>query len=114
VRIGEASIVAIPGEIYPELVNGGIVRAPGGDFDTEPVEIPPIRELMPGRVKFVFGLANDEIGYIIPRSEWDQKPPYLFDAHKPVYGEVNSLGPATAGILHTEIRQLISGSAAAR
>ena len=46
------------GEIYPELVNGGVVKAPGGDFDIEPLEIPPIRELMPGKVKFLFGLAK--------------------------------------------------------
>ena len=76
-RFGDASIACIPGEIYPEIVNGGIERAPGGDFDVEPVEVPPIRALLPGRVKFVFGLANDEIGYIIPRSEWDREPPYL-------------------------------------
>ncbi|MBM3854940.1 MAG: hypothetical protein FJ399_17600, partial [Verrucomicrobia bacterium] len=31
-RFGEASIACIPGEIYPELVNGGVERAPGGDF----------------------------------------------------------------------------------
>jgi hypothetical protein len=75
--LGDVSIACIPGEIYPELVNGGVERAPGGDFDIEPQELPPIRELMPGRIKFVFGLANDEIGYSIPKSQWDRKPPYL-------------------------------------
>jgi hypothetical protein len=25
---------------------------------------------MPGRIKFVFGLANDELGYIIPKLVW--------------------------------------------
>ena len=106
VTIGDASIACIPGEIYPELVNGGIVRAPGGDFDIDPVEVPSIRDLMPGRVKFLFGLANDEIGYIIPRSEWDEQPPYLFHAAKPVYGEINSLGPNTAPLLHQAVREL--------
>lgn len=106
-RFGESSIACIPGEIYPEIVNGGNVRAPGGDFDLEPVEVPPLRALLPGRVKFVFGLANDEIGYIIPKSAWDRKPPYLFGAAKPVYGEVNSLGPDTAPALHAGIRGLI-------
>jgi hypothetical protein len=105
--IGDASIAAIPGEIYPEIVNGGVVRAPGGDFPVDPIEIPPIRQLMPGTIKFVFGLANDEVGYIIPKSEWDEKAPYLFDSHKPLYGEINSLGPETAGLIHTAIRELI-------
>ncbi len=105
--IGDASIACIPGEIYPEIVNGGIVRAPGGDYDIEPLEIPPVRDLMPGRVKFLFGLANDEIGYIIPKSEWDQKPPYLYGAKGAPYGEVNSVGPETAFQLHQAIRALI-------
>ncbi|MGC8988695.1 MAG: neutral/alkaline non-lysosomal ceramidase N-terminal domain-containing protein [Verrucomicrobiia bacterium] len=104
--IGDASIAALPGEIYPEIVNGGIERPPGGDFDIEPVEVPPIRQLMPGRVKFVFGLANDEIGYVIPKSEWDRKPPYLYGSTRGVYGEVNSVGPETAPILHKAIAEL--------
>ncbi len=106
VMIGDASIAAIPGEIYPEIVNGGIVKAPGADFGVDPIEIPPIRDLMPGRVKFIFGLANDEIGYIIPKSEWDRNPPYLFDSHQPLYGEVNSLGPETAGLIHKAFQEL--------
>jgi hypothetical protein len=106
ITIGEASIACIPGEIYPELVNGGIERAPGGDFDIEPLEVPPLRELMPGKVKFIFGLANDEIGYIIPKSEWDQKPPYLYGASGPPYGEINSVGPDAAGAIHAAMAEL--------
>jgi len=68
---GRRTSKRVTSEIYPEIVNGGIVRAPGGDYDIEPLEVPPLRELMPGRVKFVLGLANDEIGYILPKSEWD-------------------------------------------
>jgi hypothetical protein len=107
VAVGQASIACVPGEIYPEIVNGGIVRAPGGDYDIAPVEVPPLRALMPGRVKFVFGLANDEIGYIIPKSEWDEKPPWLFGSPRQIYGEVNSTGPDTAGLLHQALRRLI-------
>lgn len=103
--VGEASIACIPGEIYPEIVNGGIERAPGSDFDIEPVEVPPLRELLPGRTKFVFGLANDELGYIIPKSEWDEKPPHLYGS-KGVYGEINSCGPDTARLLHAALAEL--------
>jgi hypothetical protein len=39
------------------------------------------------------------IGYIIPKAEWDEKPPYLQNAKKAWYGEENSVGPdAAAGI----------------
>lgn len=106
ITVGDASIACLPGEVYPEIVNGGIERAPGGDFDIEPIEVPPLRALMPGKVKFVFGLANDEIGYIIPKSQWDRKPPYLYDSRRPVYGEINSVGPETAGRLHAAFRDL--------
>jgi len=106
ITVGDASIACLPGEVYPEIVNGGIERAPGGDFDVEPVEVPPLRALMPGKVKFVFGLANDEIGYIIPKSQWDRKPPYLYDSRRPVYGEINSVGPETAARLHAAFRDL--------
>ncbi len=105
VTIGDASIVCVPGEIYPEIVNGGIEHPPGADFDTGPVEVPPLRELMPGRVKFVFGLANDELGYLIPKSEWDVKPPRLYDS-KGVYGEINSCGPNAGRLVHAALAEL--------
>jgi hypothetical protein len=103
--IGEASIACVPGEIYPEIINGGIERPPGADFDIEPVEVPPLRALMPGRVKFVFGLANDELGYLIPKSEWDVEPPFLY-ASNGVYGEVNSCGPDAGRIIHAALAEL--------
>jgi hypothetical protein len=106
VTVGDASFICVPGEIYPEIVNGGIEHPAGADFDIAPLEIPPLRELMPGRVKFVFGLANDELGYLIPKSEWDVKPPYLFGANHRVYGEVNSCGPNAAAVVHSALARL--------
>lgn len=106
ITLGENSIACVPGEIYPEIVNGGVERAPGGDFDVAPVEVPPLRELMPGKIKFVFGLANDEIGYLIPKTEWDEKPPYIYGADHAPYGEINSIGPDAAGHVHAALKQL--------
>ncbi|HVY68866.1 MAG TPA: hypothetical protein VHH73_03010, partial [Verrucomicrobiae bacterium] len=71
----------------------------------DPVEVPPLRQLMPGKVKFLFGLANDEIGYIIPKSEWDRQPPFIYGAEKPVYGEINSVGPETARLIHAALKE---------
>jgi hypothetical protein len=104
--LGETSIACVPGEIYPEIVNGGIEQAQGGDFQVAPVEVPPLRQLMPGRIKFIFGLANDEVGYLIPKSEWDEKPPYLYGADHAPYGEINSVGPDAAGTVHSALKQL--------
>lgn len=106
ITAGEASIACVPGEIYPEIVNGGVEHPEGADFDVEPVEVPPLRALMPGRVKFVFGLANDEIGYLIPKSEWDVKPPYLYGARSSPYGEINSVGPEAASRVHAALAEL--------
>jgi len=106
ITLGDVTIACVPGEIYPEIINGGIERAPGGDFPVDPVEVPPLRELMPGRIKFVFGLANDEVGYLIPKSEWDEKPPYLYGANHAPYGEINSVGPDAAGCVHRALKEL--------
>lgn len=111
---GEASIACVPGELYPEIANGGITRPPGADFAIEPVEVPALRELMPGRVKFLIGLANDEVGYIIPRSEWDDVAPWLYGSPKRHYGEINSLGPDTAPTIHAALRQLSQRLAGSR
>jgi len=107
VRLGPATFLCVPGEIYPEIVNGGIETPDGADFPTKPLETPPLRALMKSRYKFVLGLANDEIGYIIPKSEWDTEAPYLYGARHQLYGEINSVGPETAPRLHRALSELL-------
>jgi hypothetical protein len=104
--IGPASFLTFPGELYPEILNGGVEALPGRDFEVDPLEVPPLRELMPGDFRFGIGLANDEIGYIIPKSQWDVKKPYIY-RDRPCYGEENSLGAETAPLLHNELRLLL-------
>jgi len=101
-RIGDIEILNIPGEVYPEIIDGGVEAPEGGDFPGKPVEVPPLRAEMAGVVNMVFNLANDEIGYIVPRTQWDTKPPYTYGAHEAPYGEVNSGGPDVAGLIHQE------------
>ena len=106
-KLGPITAVHVPGEIYPEIVNGGVVNPEGADFEIDPVEVPAIRDKMSGEVKMVFGLSNDLIGYIIPKSEWDQEPPYLYGADESPYGEINSLGPETAPIIHSKVIEML-------
>lgn len=106
-RIGPLTIVTIPGEPYPELINGGIEAPEGNDFGIQPQELPVVRDMMPGKYKFVFGLANDEIGYIIPKSQWDVEAPYTYGRKDSPYGEENSLGPETASILHRNLQEIL-------
>jgi hypothetical protein len=105
--IGPAWILTVPGEIYPEIVNGGIESPSGGDFKIDPVEVPPFRQLMKGEINFVIGLANDEVGYIIPKSEWDEKPPFAYGKKEAPYGEINSLGPETGPEIHRQVLEVI-------
>ena len=102
-----AEIVTVPGEIYPELVNGGVTRYPGADYPECPIE-PVLRQQLKTKYQFIFGLGNDEIGYLIPKAEWDEKPPWLKNAAEPWYGEVNSVGPDAASAILRALVALIS------
>ena len=101
-----AEIVTVPGEIYPELINGGIARFPSADFPEAAFE-PTVRAHLKTRFQFVFGLANDELGYIIPKAEWDDQPPWLKNRPERWYGEVNSAGPEIAGAVTRHLVELI-------
>ncbi len=52
VRLGPAQIVTIPGQPFYKL-GAEVVGA------------------MSGKYRFLFGLANDELAYIVPPDEWD-------------------------------------------
>jgi len=107
-KIGPLSFATLPGEVYPEIVNGGVETPEGRDFNIEPVEVPSVREMMPGKYKFIFCLANDEIGYIIPKSQWDAKAPFAYERKDSPYGEENSLGPETAPMLHKNLKEMLT------
>ncbi|MCP4644684.1 MAG: hypothetical protein GY851_29855 [bacterium] len=113
IRIGGLEILTCPGELYPEIAEGGIEAPDGADFGCDPVEVPPLRAQMKGTVNMVVGMANDEIGYIIPKSQWDTEKPYAYDDNpekprtKAQYGEDNSGGPDVAGVYHKEALALL-------
>jgi hypothetical protein len=108
-RLGEVDVALVPGEIYPELVLGKVQDPPdpGSDFPTAPIE-PSIYGQLPGRWRMILGLANDEVGYIIPKRQWDEKAPFCYGRKKAQYGEVNSVGPETAPILCEAFRRLVA------
>jgi hypothetical protein len=101
-----AEITTVPGEIYPELVNGGFARYPGADFPDAPFE-PTLRSHLHSRYQFIFGLANDELGYIIPKAEWDNQPPWLLNKKGRWYGEINSAGEEVAGTITRALVRLM-------
>jgi hypothetical protein len=98
--LGEVHVAAIPGEIYPELVYGKVQDPvdPGADFPDAAVE-PAVLETLPGKNMILAGLANDELGYIVPKRQWDEKPPFCYGRTGDQYGEGNSCGPDMAKYL---------------
>ena len=105
-------VAGIPGELYPELVYGR-VQSPvdsGADFPDAPVE-PAITQTLPGDKWLIIGLANDEIGYIIPKCQWDERPPYCYGRTKSQYGEINSCGPNVAPVIMQALSKRVQETA---
>ena len=97
-KIGEKQILLIPGELFPELAYGDDsnlkVAAPEK-------KLPTLCSLF-GDDLLIFGLANDEIGYIVAPENFvlSEKKPYMdttIDINgENHYEETNSAGPLTA------------------
>jgi hypothetical protein len=109
-KLGDLEIAAIPGEIYPELVLDKIQTPadPGADFPDAASE-PAIYPLLKGKHRMIIGLANDEVGYLIPKRQWDSKAPFCYGLKQSQYGEINSCGPETAPIVCEAFSRLVKG-----
>ncbi len=102
-EIDTLKVLLLPGELFPELAYGGYLN--GGESATgKPASINPVPlvETVGDNNTMIIGLANDEIGYIIPPNDFylDQAKPYISDGYdrhsRKHYEETNSLGPQTA------------------
>jgi hypothetical protein len=107
-QLGDLEVAVIPGEIYPELVLGKVQDPvdPGADFPTAPVE-PAIYAQLKGKHRMLIGLGNDEIGYMVPKRQWDEKAPFCYGLKKTQYGEINSVGPEVSPIICTTFMELV-------
>jgi hypothetical protein len=106
-RLGQLEIACIPGEIYPELVLDKVQDPAdsGADFPDAPVE-PAVYKQLRAPHKMLIGLANDEIGYLLPKRQWDEKPPFCYGRRKAQYGEVNSVGPDAGPVICQAFKEL--------
>ena len=107
-KLGDLEVAVIPGEIYPELVLGKVQDPadPGADFPNAPIE-PALYPQMKGKHRMIVGLGNDELGYLIPKRQWDEKAPFCYGLKKAQYGEENSVGPDAAGIICKTFQELV-------
>ncbi len=97
--LGDLTMALLPGEIFPELVRS----AGTGRSLAQIAEEYGVKGLM------VVGLANDEIGYIIPPDDFllDQELPYFQEAPGDHYEETNSVGPNCANDLARAFAKLM-------
>ena len=105
---GEITFALIPGEIFPELVSGNGLS----DGDPEPLSDIAARH---GIEKLlVIGLCNDEIGYIVPPSDFrlNEELPYIeplkVTSGENHYEETNSVGPKTSEIIADAFEKAIN------
>ena len=113
-EIDTLKILTVPCEIFPELVYGGYLSAEesatgfGGEIN--PV---PLKEIV-GDDVMIIGLANDELGYVLPPNDFilHSETPYFEngrDIHdRRHYEETNSLGPETADTIAETVREIIN------
>lgn len=112
ITLGPVDILTVPGELYPELWlvkpdGAPYLEAPdNADFPDAPFETPLSKEMPEtGRRKIIINQANDALGYIIPKRQFDAEAPF---AYRPdgQYGEQNSLGPDTAPKVNQAVRDM--------
>ncbi|MFW7379039.1 MAG: hypothetical protein ACOH5I_09560 [Oligoflexus sp.] len=106
-QLGDIFFIGVPGEIFPEIIWGGIPRSKFTDFPDGTREEPPLAKVLEPEKLVVIGLADDELGYIIPKTSWDTRPPNFLGEKKLFYGEENSIGPEAAPMIHQALLELI-------
>lgn len=113
-EIDTLKLLLIPGEPFPELVYGGYLSAEeSADGKGPEINPQPLIEIANDKNLLVIGLANDEIGYIVPPNDFHLHPeiPY-FDKHtdrleRRHYEETNSLGPNTAHFIASTFKEML-------
>jgi hypothetical protein len=100
-------LACIPGVPFPELVNGGIEtpQESAADLPGAPVEA-PLRSFMPAPVKMIAAACGDDLGDLLPASEWDARPPFAYGLASAPRGEERSPGPRTASVLWRAFAEL--------
>jgi len=109
---GEVSIALVPGEFTPGLAWRGIDTIAGNAIRQRDFAHPTFSESA-GRDVLVFGLCNDELGYVIPDSDYLMfyVPDFLVDSlmgtwNYDHYAELLSPGPGAAEVFAQAFAQL--------
>ena len=106
IALGDVTVLQIPCEIFPELVTGEGL----GAGDPEPLF--SIAAALGREKVIVTGLTNDELGYVVPPSDFllNEKMPYIERVQglpEDHYEETNSVGPLAAPLLAEAVRNVL-------
>ena len=113
-EIDDRPLLFLPCELFPELAYGGYLSVEDSGTGFGP-EINPrtLCDIIGDPSAIIFGLADDEIGYVIPPNDFYLHPekPYLekgIDRHKRRhYEETNSAGPNTAEAIANALEKVM-------
>ncbi len=108
----EIGVFLIPGELFPELFTGEFLSEKESGTGKN-ADYKPLKDVGNAKHKFVAGLCNDELGYIIPENDFvlNEEMPYINNGRdrfdRKHYEETNSTGPETARIISDAIKDII-------
>ncbi|MBI3548341.1 MAG: neutral/alkaline non-lysosomal ceramidase N-terminal domain-containing protein [Elusimicrobia bacterium] len=121
VRVGSVALLGVPGEMFPELALGGFdgryrfaqpllkpANSAPPNLDRAP-KGPYLRQKLKAKHGLLVGLANDELGYIVP--EYDFKiaaTRSMSPAPSGHYDETFSVGRAATGLLMEAFDRLLA------
>lgn len=112
----DVAMFLIPGELFPELYTGEFLPPEEAGTHRKSSYKKVLSEMTDCKHKFVIGLCNDELGYILAENDFvlHESLPYINngkdDMDRGHYEETNSTGPNTAGTILNAVEELI-GSA---
>ncbi|PIR19761.1 MAG: hypothetical protein COV48_00160 [Elusimicrobia bacterium CG11_big_fil_rev_8_21_14_0_20_64_6] len=118
--VGPARLLGMPSEVFPELAIGGydgkyafgrpLVAAGGPERDIKSApQGPYLRDLIKAPVRMIVGLANDELGYLVPNYDFKARPgKFMLPRWPGHYEETNSIGPSATKTLTDSAARLLA------
>ncbi len=112
VDIGPARLLGLPAEVFPELAIGGydgnytfgrdlLLRpSPNSPDLAQAPKGPYLRDLVKARSPMLVGLANDELGYLVPQYDFKvRSSKFMLPRYPGHYEETFSIGPSATRLV---------------
>ena len=112
-QIGSLRILTVPGEMFPELAYGGYLEEDVASNGSSAQNPTPLLEIANDPDLVMFGLGDDELGYIIPPNDFflDEKRPYFENGHdqhgRKHYEETVSVGKDAAATVAETVKEMM-------